>query len=130
MRNIYIVLVILVMALSLGATPLLYAGEGSYTEGSHKGDDMAGPAIKGYCPVCVVNGQLVKGKDDYTAEYDGTLYKFPGQKQKDMFLADPEKYTENLDNKFWNLKKKAKSKYQKKEGSGSENRIREGSGSN
>ncbi len=61
-------------------------------------------AIHGYCPVCVINGMKVKGKDHFTTEYKGKVYKFAGIDQQKMFLEDPEKYVADLDTKFDTLK--------------------------
>ena len=61
-------------------------------------------AIHGYCPVCVINGMKVKGKDHFTTEYKGKVYKFAGIDQQKMFLNDPEKYVADLDAKFNALK--------------------------
>ncbi len=61
-------------------------------------------AIHGFCPVCVINGMKVKGKDNFTTEYKGKVYKFAGIDQQKMFLADPEKYVADLDAKFNALK--------------------------
>jgi len=51
------------------------------------------PALDGYCPVCI--GQLhewVKGSPAYQTTYDGRLYFFPGEKYKNLFLADPARF--------------------------------------
>jgi YHS domain-containing protein len=50
-------------------------------------------ALEGNCPVCLVEMQKqVEGSQDYQSAHDGRIYLFPGQKQKEMFDADPEKY--------------------------------------
>jgi len=79
-------------------------------EGSHgmmmdeKAEKASGTAIHGYCPVCVINGMKVKGKDNFTTEYKGKVYKFASIDQQKMFLADPEKYVADLEAKFHALK--------------------------
>ncbi len=51
-------------------------------------------ALDGYCPVCKVElGKDVKGKWEIAVDYKGKRFLFPGNKQRDMFLADPNKYT-------------------------------------
>ncbi len=54
-------------------------------------------ALRGYCPVCLVNmKKWVPGKPEYAATYDGHVYQFPGAEQLEMFNADPAKYTPAL----------------------------------
>lgn len=51
-------------------------------------------ALGGYCPVCKVElGKDIKGKSAFAVDYHGSRYLFPGQKQLDMFVANPAKYT-------------------------------------
>ena len=51
-------------------------------------------ALNGYCSVCKIEmGKDVKGKADFAVDHDGLRYLFPGAKQRDMFLANPTKYT-------------------------------------
>ncbi len=53
------------------------------------------PALGGDCTVCKVEMKKdVSGKAEFHAVYDGRLFLFPGQKQLDMFNANPRKYTE------------------------------------
>lgn len=61
-------------------------------------------AIHGFCPVCVLEGEKVRGNDHFITEYKGKVYKFAGFDQQKMFLDNPEKYTEDLDAKFNALK--------------------------
>ncbi len=54
-------------------------------------------ALEGYCPVCVIKiKKWVRGNPHYAATYDGKTYYFPGEDQKQMFLADPAKYVPAL----------------------------------
>lgn len=64
--------------------------------------DMKKPevALDGDCPVCMMAGMDMKGKDEFTTEYNGKVYKFESEEHKNMFLADPEKYTKDLDAKY------------------------------
>jgi YHS domain-containing protein len=56
----------------------------------YSGADLA---MNGYCSVCKVEmGKDVKGNPDLAVDYHGKRYLFPGQKQVDMFLANPTKY--------------------------------------
>jgi len=63
-------------------------------------------AIEGNCPVALVEaGKAVPGYSQYTAEYKGKVYRFPGAQAKAMFLRNPEKYTADLEAKYQRLKK-------------------------
>jgi YHS domain-containing protein len=61
-------------------------------------------AIHGFCPVCVLDGEKVKGKDEFTTEYKGKVYEFADFNAQKKFINDPEKYVANLDAKFNALK--------------------------
>ncbi|KKK60678.1 hypothetical protein LCGC14_3021970, partial [marine sediment metagenome] len=51
-------------------------------------------AFKGYCPVCRVEMKTqVPGKRNFLVRRDGFRYFFPSTEMRNMFLADPEKYT-------------------------------------
>jgi len=75
-------------------------------EGSHGTmmEEKADVAIHGFCPVCVINGMKVMGKESISSEYNGKTYYFASEDQKKMFLADPEQYVDDLDAKFAALK--------------------------
>ena len=50
-------------------------------------------ALRGYDTVAYfTEGQPVEGSDDFTAEFQGAIWKFSSQQYLDMFLAEPEKY--------------------------------------
>lgn len=50
--------------------------------------------LQGYCPVCVIEAkQWMKGTAQISANHDGKTYLFPSEEQKQMFLANPSKYT-------------------------------------
>lgn len=58
--------------------------------GSFSQEDVA---LEGYCPVCVIEmKQWIKGSPEHAVEYDGKVYLFPGQEQRDMFAKNPQKY--------------------------------------
>lgn len=61
-------------------------------------------ALKGFCPVCIFSGVLMKGTAEFSTEYEGKTYYFPGQEQLDMFNADPKKYLEGAEDKLIELK--------------------------
>ena len=65
--------------------------------------DNAMVAISGYCPVCIIHGNMKKGMDNYTTEYNGKVYKFAGFEQQKKFIDSPEEYTKDLDMKFQKL---------------------------
>ncbi|MEN0110461.1 MAG: hypothetical protein AAF805_07020 [Planctomycetota bacterium] len=51
------------------------------------------PAAGGDCVVCRVEmGKSVPGSARFAARYDGRVYLFPGDEQRQTFLADPERY--------------------------------------
>ncbi|KIQ18592.1 YHS domain protein [Flavobacterium sp. MEB061] len=50
-------------------------------------------AIQGYDPVAYFNqGKAVKGKKEILASYQGVIYKFSSNENKDAFLKSPSKY--------------------------------------
>jgi len=54
-------------------------------------------ALEGYCAVCLLKKkQWVKGNPAFRVVYQGKTYLFPGEKQKRMFLADPQAYVPAL----------------------------------
>ena len=57
----------------------------------------AGPALDGNCVVCLYEmGKPMPGKAEFQATYDRQSYCFPGEQQKNMFLANPRKYVPAL----------------------------------
>ena len=70
--------------------------------------DMKKPevAVEGHCPVCMMAGMHMEGKDEFMTEYKGKVYKFESDEHKKMFLADPEKYTKDLDAKYKEMESK------------------------
>jgi YHS domain-containing protein len=61
------------------------------------GQAQAPVALRGYCPVCLVNmKKWVPGRPEFSVVYDGHTYRFPGQEQMQMFQDDPSKYTPAL----------------------------------
>lgn len=62
-------------------------------------------AIDGDCPVCMMAGMHAEGKDEFTTEYKGKVYKFENEEHKKAFLADPEKYVQGLDAKYEEMEK-------------------------
>lgn len=50
-------------------------------------------AILGYDPVAYFSqGKAVKGKNAVSANYQGVIYKFSSNENKDVFLKNPSKY--------------------------------------
>lgn len=50
-------------------------------------------AIQGYDPVAYfVNGKAIKGKKDVFTSYQGVIYKFSSNQNKDAFLKNPSEY--------------------------------------
>ncbi|MFC1758781.1 hypothetical protein ACFL2H_08440 [Planctomycetota bacterium] len=55
--------------------------------------DKSDLAAGGNCVVCKVEmGHGMPGKPQFTAVHNGLRYQFPGEKQMEMFLANPKKY--------------------------------------
>ncbi len=53
-----------------------------------------GVAIQGYDPVAFfTDNKPVKGSDRYLLKHDGAIYFFASKEHKDLFKADPDKYT-------------------------------------
>lgn len=77
-------------ALLASFAPLLLAfAAGPVAAQSPQGD----VGLDGYCPVCIIEmKKWEKGDPRFSTVYDGTTYHFPGEKQKAMFDANPEKY--------------------------------------
>jgi hypothetical protein len=52
-----------------------------------------GVAIKGYDPVAYfMDGQPVKGSDEFTHAWNDAVWKFSSARHRDLFAGDPEKY--------------------------------------
>ncbi|MBX6316610.1 MAG: thioredoxin family protein [Isosphaeraceae bacterium] len=59
--------------------------------GPTAGDE--GVALAGYSPVSLVqNGSLTRGQADWTATYDGQVFRFANAEERDAFLREPEKF--------------------------------------
>jgi YHS domain-containing protein len=55
--------------------------------------DENGVALQGHDPVAYhTAGEPTMGSDEFTAEHNGATYKFANAENRDMFVADPEKY--------------------------------------
>lgn len=68
--------------------------------GDMKNDSKAEVAISGFCPVCVIHGMMNKGSDNFTTEYNGKVYKFPGIEEQKAFVNNPEEFTKDVEMKF------------------------------
>ncbi len=78
-----------------------------------KGMESAQPApvaIKGFCPVCIINNMYMEGNDNFVTVYKGKTYKFVGFDQQKMFLNDPEKFLKGLEAKYEALSQKNEKK--------------------
>jgi len=50
-------------------------------------------AISGYDAVAYfTEGKAVEGSDDFTLDYDGAVWRFSSQENRDAFAADPARY--------------------------------------
>ena len=75
------------------SAPQRYApqAQGSNTRGQTTSGQTV--ALEGYCPVCIIDAKKwVRGNPQHAVNYDGKAYFFPGEEQKQMFLANPAKY--------------------------------------
>ncbi len=53
----------------------------------------SGVAVEGYDPVAYFDpGEAIKGKPEFSAQYNGVSYWFSSEANRDTFKADPEKY--------------------------------------
>jgi YHS domain-containing protein len=56
--------------------------------------DKTGVAIQGYDPVAFfTDGKPVKGEEKFLIKHEGAIYFFASKEHKDLFKADPAKYT-------------------------------------
>ena len=83
--------------MKMGAEQMPAMGNTADTSADIKKPEVA---IEGNCPVCMSEGMEMKGKDEFTTEYKGKIYRFESQEHKDLFLADPEKYVKDLDAQY------------------------------
>ena len=75
----------------LSVLPAIGAEGSGKNEGSKKAANKV--ALGGKCAVCLVEKNKDKdGKAEFTSVYQGFEYRFPGEKQKKMFDANPGKY--------------------------------------
>jgi YHS domain-containing protein len=61
--------------------------------------------VGGYCPVCIMKGELVKGSNKYLATYRGKKYFFDTAEDRRMFTENPELYTQGLKLKYEQMRK-------------------------
>ena len=62
-----------------------------------QGSKSPGPALDGYCPVCLVEARKwEKGSPAHKAVFDGQTYQFPNDAIKQKFVANPAKYVPAL----------------------------------
>ena len=62
-------------------------------------------AFSGDCAVCLVEmKQRMPGKEEYAVVHEGFRYYFPGEKQRDMFLANPDRYKQRPDTEVLGLR--------------------------
>jgi YHS domain-containing protein len=56
-------------------------------------NDIGGVAIEGHDPVAYfTDNRAVLGSGAFTAQYEGSTFKFASAEHRDAFVADPEKY--------------------------------------
>ncbi len=82
-----------VLALAGLASLVAWSQEGSGTKPPHKEPGGATIALKGNCPVCLIEmGKEVPGEPGLASTRDGLAYRFEVDSHKKMFDADPAKY--------------------------------------
>lgn len=110
MKRFRIILTVFVCVLSLSLAANSFASEGNQMKGSSMSDEKASDAIDGFCPVCIASEMYVKGNSNFSTEYKGKVYYFPGIEQQKMFLENPEKFTQDIVKKYLELKEKHQNK--------------------
>lgn len=76
----------------LGFVPALFAQSTPATRSKHFNLEK-GVAIQGYDPVAYfTSNAAVKGKNSFTATYQGVVYQFSTDANRKLFLANPTKY--------------------------------------
>ncbi len=81
---------------AVGALPAL-AQSSSRNPARGSGHADQSVAMEGYCPVCIIEAKKwMRGNSQHAVRYDGKVYSFPGEDQKQMFLANPAKYAPAL----------------------------------
>lgn len=89
---------VLGMGLSIGCTDPSTSSSESGAEQSQTNTKPAvfsadGAAIRGYDPVAYfTDGAPVKGKGEFSHEWQGVTWKFASAENRDAFASDPEKY--------------------------------------
>ncbi len=87
-------LIVLFALAALAAGVAIARGEPNASTSKSKQSSLA---LGGYCPVCVIEmKKWVRGNPEHQVTYDGKTYRFPGEKQKQTFLANPNKYVPAL----------------------------------
>jgi hypothetical protein len=77
--------------LDLSRRVLLAAALGAIAVGAAAAETRV--ALRGYDPVTYfTEGQPQKGVPEYTASFDDTMYWFKNAKNRDMFVANPDRY--------------------------------------
>ncbi|MGE4159648.1 MAG: hypothetical protein AB7F75_11205 [Planctomycetota bacterium] len=81
------------LCLTLGWQALAAEGSGSAVE------EEEGPvlALKGLCPVCLVGGKEVEGKEEFSSTQGDFIYRFPDAETKKKFDENPAKYAIQMD---------------------------------
>ena len=108
MKSLNVLLMLIILGVVVMSPLISYAdmkGKDGQTMNSMKDNNKTKVAISGYCPVCVIHGMAMKGKDHFVTEYKGKVYKFVGFNEQKTFIENPEEYTKDLEMKFQQLKK-------------------------
>ena len=87
-------LIVLIALATLAVGVAIARGESNASTSKSKQSSLA---LGGYCPVCVIEmKKWVRGNPEHQVTYAGKTYRFPGEKQKQTFLANPTKYVPAL----------------------------------
>jgi len=68
-------------------------GQDKATRTKHFNINSSKLALKGYDPVSYFGSIPITGRKEFVIYHEGVLYRFHTKKNKDLFKADPEKYT-------------------------------------
>ena len=81
-------------------------GKMDYPMGNMIADTGSEIGASGYCPVCLIQGMVMKGNDHFVSEYNGKVYKFFNLEMQKEFIENPDQYTgQVLDTKLKQINK-------------------------
>ena len=74
--------------------------------GSKIENNKSDVGASGYCPVCLMQGMVMKGNDHFVSEYNGKVYKFSNLEMQKEFIENPDQFSgQALDDKIKQINK-------------------------